>query len=675
MSAGPLFLARMEPDRVQLPEALGATVFTDGAPGAEWGSMGGTAVRDASGWRLEGHQAGLLRPLPEKAALLHIAVDVEADGAVRLLVADLPVEDPTPEDALRLMDSARILATVPVDPRTGSAETLLKVGRGGRGRVVLVWSDTADRMRVTNFRVVGLTPSAARFSGSDVAGLPVREASLSVGGRLTLAGVSRPAVLLPGGGSAEWAVRVPAVEPVLRCWAGGLVDGPGNVVMQAEINGRPLVPVSTPYDQVIRPSWEPHVLSLDEWAGQEVTLRVHAEGDVGSLAAWGSPVIESAAGGRAAGGDVVVISLDGLRADTALKGFPRVLWDPAGGGAVSTAPFPLAGTASLLTGQSSVRHGLVDVSWRLDPERSPTLAEILSDAGWRTGAFTAGGFTADLFGFERGFEVYDARDPRTDQGPWLAWMDQRLEDPDPFFLFLQARVEAKPFNPENGQQRYEQGVRMVQVLIRNVISRLNSRGWDRCTLVVASSHGTSLGEGGLWGGGLGVGEPQIQIPLLVHLPGGASERLVPGIVTQEDVAPTVLRACGLPIPGGMQGAPLQDLLSGSAPPREFALVDLRRAAVPFQRALRGRRMKVVETWAPGRDDQVEAALYDLQADPGEEVNLAASRPRQVEALRGLLARQAENLAEQGRRTGASGPTGSPPGRVLEKIRAFGYVDN
>jgi hypothetical protein len=60
-------------------------------------------------------------------------------------------------------------------------------------------------------------------------------------------------------------------------------------------------------------------------------------------------------------------------------------------------------------------------------------------------------------------------------------------------------------------------------------------------------------------------------------------------------------------------------------------------------------------------------LYDLEADPGESVDLSASEGERVEELRGLL--EAWLLA--------SGPADAPPeiGPALEaKLRELGYVE-
>ncbi|HZL99593.1 MAG TPA: sulfatase-like hydrolase/transferase, partial [Planctomycetota bacterium] len=56
-------------------------------------------------------------------------------------------------------------------------------------------------------------------------------------------------------------------------------------------------------------------------------------------------------------------------------------------------------------------HGAVDPTDRLDPERSPFLAQMLADAGYVTAAFTGGAYLSPDFGFAQGFDRYASNDP------------------------------------------------------------------------------------------------------------------------------------------------------------------------------------------------------------------------------------------------------------------------
>src|SRR6266704_5634563 len=75
----------------------------------------------------------------------------------------------------------------------------------------------------------------------------------------------------------------------------------------------------------------------------------------------------------------------------------------------SPAPLTLPAHTSIMTAVSPPIHGVrTNGLFRLGP-RLPTLATLLKDAGYRTGAFV-GAFVLDArFGLNRGFDVYDDR--------------------------------------------------------------------------------------------------------------------------------------------------------------------------------------------------------------------------------------------------------------------------
>src|SRR5881397_3164780 len=64
-------------------------------------------------------------------------------------------------------------------------------------------------------------------------------------------------------------------------------------------------------------------------------------------------------------------------------------------------------TASLLTGLHPVRHGARGLFSLLPANSGHTLAQVLSERGFRTAAFTSNLFLRPGQGFERGFGLYD----------------------------------------------------------------------------------------------------------------------------------------------------------------------------------------------------------------------------------------------------------------------------
>ena len=138
-----------------------------------------------------------------------------------------------------------------------------------------------------------------------------------------------------------------------------------------------------------------------------------------------APANASLRSGALRGANVLLVTIDTLRADHvgAYGGAAPTptLDDLAARGirftnAHAHAPLTLPAHASILTGLIPPAHGIhVNSSAGLDA-RTPTLAERLRTAGYRTAAFV-GAFVLDArFGLNRGFDVYDDR-VRSDIGP------------------------------------------------------------------------------------------------------------------------------------------------------------------------------------------------------------------------------------------------------------------
>jgi len=117
--------------------------------------------------------------------------------------------------------------------------------------------------------------------------------------------------------------------------------------------------------------------------------------------------------GRPPGPDVVLISLDSVRADALTfldaEATPR-LFELARRGTVFTqacsgSSWTLPAHAQLFTGLPPVVHGVQEDSVRIDP-LTPTLPELLERAGYLGLGFFSGWYLAGEFGFSRGFALY-----------------------------------------------------------------------------------------------------------------------------------------------------------------------------------------------------------------------------------------------------------------------------
>lgn len=153
--------------------------------------------------------------------------------------------------------------------------------------------------------------------------------------------------------------------------------------------------------------------------------------------------------------------------------------------------------------------------------------------------------------------------------------------------------------------------------IGRILDALDRLGLADNTLVVfTTDHGHYIGHHGLTAKGAFHYEEGIRLPYLVRWPGqvpaGHSCAALQSLI---DLPPTFLSACGLPVPGYMQGVDQLPCWRGEVETvRDHCLVEMRHQPTTVHlRTYLDRRYKL--TLYRDRPDWGE--LFDLQEDPGE----------------------------------------------------------
>jgi N-acetylglucosamine-6-sulfatase len=171
---------------------------------------------------------------------------------------------------------------------------------------------------------------------------------------------------------------------------------------------------------------------------------------------------------------------------------------------------------------------------------------------------------------------------------------------------------------ENYVKSYYRSSQSIDESVGKILAALDEAGVADDTLVIyASDHGYALGEHGLTEKHFAY-EGTMRIPMLARYP----KMIKPGMVRDElitnmDVAPTVLQLAGLDVPADVEGKSLRPFFEGKdvSDWREDVLYFLENQ----HQALRTDRYKLITY--PGKNLSPE--LYDLENDPGEMVNRAA----------------------------------------------------
>ncbi len=206
-----------------------------------------------------------------------------------------------------------------------------------------------------------------------------------------------------------------------------------------------------------------------------------------------------------------------------------------------------------------------------------------------------------------------------------------------------------------------------------LIAKLEAAGlYDETVIALVADHGEEFNEhGGFWHG-LTLYDEQIHVPLLVKwrksAPAappdarGEPARLI-------DVAPTLLAQAGAAIPAAMQGIDLAQLPALRAPADQLVFSEENHEGNVL-RSVRTKRWKWIEANAGNPRGLAERELFDVEADPGEKQNIAASEAGTAEQL----ARQAGELeaAAKAHKIGeAKAATISK--EECEQLKQLGYV--
>ena len=158
----------------------------------------------------------------------------------------------------------------------------------------------------------------------------------------------------------------------------------------------------------------------------------------------------------AATGDIILVTIDTWRADSAgFAGHPRVktpfLDSLAARGVVFTNAHAhnvvtLPSHVNVLTGLNPYEHGVRENAGFVLDEKVETLAERLAKAGWATGAFVAAFPLDKRYGLGQGFEVYD-----DNYGKGRATLDFKVQERSATAVLSEA---AKWWQSASGRKRF-----------------------------------------------------------------------------------------------------------------------------------------------------------------------------------------------------------------------------
>jgi choline-sulfatase len=392
--------------------------------------------------------------------------------------------------------------------------------------------------------------------------------------------------------------------------------------------------------------------------------------------------------------NLVLVTIDTLRADRlgcygyAKAETPRldklahagVLFENA----VTHTPLTAPSHASMFTGLYPTVHKVRDTGGFVLQPSYTTLAEILQQQGWDTAAFVGASVLKKLFGFNRGFALYDDEMPKPEPGRMggeyperragevvdraIGWLDS--QSGKPFFLWVHVFDPHYPYDPPAGLQEkyrdrpYDGEVAYTDQQLGRLFDRVAKKSPPENTLIVVlSDHGESLSDHGEYTHGVFLYDSTLRIAFLMAGPGVPVGLRVKQQARTVDLVPTLLELMGRKAPQGVQGSSLAPVLIGKEAPTAVSYAETLFPKINMGwaelRGIRTNRWKYIRAPKP--------ELYDLSQDPAEISNVIASHPAEAQELEAKL-----NAVIGG--GGVEKIETAPVGRrTVEQLKSLGYL--
>ncbi len=279
------------------------------------------------------------------------------------------------------------------------------------------------------------------------------------------------------------------------------------------------------------------------------------------------------------------------------------------------------------------------------------LAERLKAANYRTVGVPAHNFFKKHYNMLQGFEVWD--DTLIEEhGTKMAFVISGKQVTDRALHWLaehRARPKRRPlflwvhyFDPHHvykdhpefdfGRRAvdlYDEEIRYTDTQLGRLLQALQPL--DRTYVMLHSDHGEGFGEHGYRYHGQMLYNDQTHVPLLLAGPGLAS-RWVETPVSLLDIVPTVMELAGKPVKPGMHGVSLLPWALPDPPEHPPVFTEM-----PKDAKHSSRRSMV---WWPYKLQYSitfnQYMLHNLAKDPGEQQDLAGSKPKDFERLQARL---------------------------------------
>ena len=404
---------------------------------------------------------------------------------------------------------------------------------------------------------------------------------------------------------------------------------------------------------------------------------------------------------------IVLISIDTCRADyLSCYGYQRkttpnidklaeegVLFENV----ISPVPLTLPAHSSMLTGTIPPWHGVHENHDYHLGESNTTLAEILKERGFTTGAIVSAFVLDSQFGLDQGFETYNDQfekeykvhnmlsERKADETSRCAgeWLEEHQKEQ--FFLFLHYFDPHEDYEPPEPfgssfsrksndlrvqlNDAYAGEIAFTDHCIGQVVSKLKELGlYDSTLIILVGDHGELLGEHGEPTHTYYIYQNAIRVPLLFKLPGRHRSTRVSQLTGIIDIVPTVCSLLDIDLLVEVQGIDMSNRIFGNKNPpgdKRYVYCESFRAttygANPLLGVVTSDNWKYIQTTRP--------ELYYLSTDPAESINLQAQQEQRGRIFQDHL----KQLLEQTVRKDKTDSRTELDAKARKRLESLGYV--
>jgi len=368
---------------------------------------------------------------------------------------------------------------------------------------------------------------------------------------------------------------------------------------------------------------------------------------------------DAKAGGLPKDLNVLVVTVDSLRADMPWLGYPRDIAPVLTKFSKTAVSYSRYYAVSSYTAMSL--GGFLSGRYPSELERSGyffgnypdsvlMFPELLQKAGVRTLTAHAHFYFDQKAGFRQGFDVYEiipglSVDNTTDKNVTSPQhvdlakkiLTDKANTGGRFFAWFHFLDPHDQYMPHDGigpygkstRDKYDAEVTFTDQHLGKLFEFVDSQEWGKRTaIIISSDHGDAFGEHGMYRHGFELWDVLTHVPLLIRAP-GITPRQIDEPRSGVDLAPTILEMFGQPKDPAMQGTSLVPELYGKDPEKRDVIMDLPRTSDNDRRRafVRGDFKLISE------GDDFGYRFFNLKDDPDEKVDLKKKNADEFEKMK------------------------------------------